>query len=530
MKEFAWHSACPECDSSDGFAVYEHGGGVYSGHCFVCGHNVSEADAKRTSWEPSEPVTQSTKTKTTKRGTKPVKAKSLTAFKKSYRKAPKECWNEAGVGHVNPDTIAYPYYKLGTMELVGYKNRGLTLDSKGKKRMWIDGSITGSLFNPYLEWAGEVLVLTEGEDDAVVGAYMAPDYYFMSIPNGTNSKLTDDMIAYLKKNWKVIVLAFDSDEPGVEAAKAWQEKIGRQCKIAYLNHGNCKDACDYWLVGRQEDFIEALETAEGYQSKLILSFDALEQAVHSFTHNEEERYGVPTGIAPIDEITGLREGEISVLLGDTGTGKSTLFRVVIANRLKMGGSVLLLSLEERPAVVATRVLEHIYQHPIIDSDLSGKKLDKLLKEGMNTYIKNKLYFANLAGMVEPTKIQEVIEDAILSYGVRLVCFDGITVSASGAASAEQHIRQTMVILNAMALQHPVHVMAISHKSRGGDLDLYGGYGSSAIEDFAHMFFVFTTHSTDETKRYVEIAKNRLQGRKGKARVMLRYNEETMQYE
>lgn len=533
MKTLVGHAPCPECTSSDGFAVYEHDD-CFSGHCFVCRYTISEKYARRIGWEPPKVnVTNTSTTKSNKRGLdrKPVREKVLTPIKKAYRKAPKECWNDAGVGHVNADTIAYPYFALGTMELVGYKNRGLTLDAKGKKRMWIDGSITGTLFNPYLVWSGKWLCLTEGEDDAVVGHYMFPDIdgTFMSIPNGTNSKLTDEMVAYLNENWEVIVLAFDADEPGQKAAIEWQQKIGRKCRIA-INIGEYgKDACEYKMNNAEAEFASAIESAERPESKHIIPSKTIREGMKLFLADEEQRYGVPTGIQAIDDITGLRLGEVSVLLGDTGVGKSTFFRTIIANLIRAGESVLVLTLEERAEIVATRILEHIYKHPIIDSSLSPAKSKKLVDKGYDEYLDGRLYFGNLFGMSEANQIREVVEDA-LEYGVRFIAYDGITVGASGSANPEAQIRQTMMVLNGLAVQHKIHVMAISHKSRGSDLDLYAGFGSSAVEHFAHLFFVFTPHGNDETKRYVEIAKNRMQGRRGKSKVCLTYNESTCTYE
>lgn len=532
MKTLVGHSPCPECPSSDGFAIYDHGD-CYSGYCYVCGHTISEKYARRIDWEPPEVnVTNTSTTKTNKGASAQVKARELLALTRAYRKAPKECWVDAGVGYTDSGkgAIAYPYFALNSHELKGYKVRGLTLDSKGKKRMWIEGSVTGCLFNPYLIWNGKWLCLTEGEDDAVVGHYMFPDIdgTFMSIPNGTNSKLTDEMVTYLNENWEVIVLAFDADEPGQKAALEWQQRIGRKCRIAKLGEYG-KDACEYRENNAEAEFISAIESAERPESKHIISSKTIREGMKSFLANEEQRYGVPTGIRELDEITGLRLGEVSVLLGDTGTGKSTLFRVIIANLLERGEPVLVLSMEERPEVVATRILEHIYHRPIIDSDLSVGKANKLIDKGCSEYLDGRLHFGSLFGVTEAQQIKEVVEDAI-ELGVRFVAYDGVTVGASGSANPEAQIRQTMMVLNGLAVQHKIHVMAISHKSRGSDLDLYAGFGSSAIEHFAHLFFVFSTHGADETKRYIEIAKNRMQGRRGKGRVCLAYDESTCTYD
>ena len=78
----------------------------------------------------------------------------------------------------------------------------------------------------------------------------------------------------------------------------------------------------------------------------IDKFDEFMNGQKQAQKNPEKKRGVPTGIKPIDrEITGLRDSEFGLCIGDTGIGKSIFLLDVAVNCWKKHGNVLYITIE-----------------------------------------------------------------------------------------------------------------------------------------------------------------------------------------
>ena len=186
------HDACPDCGSSDGLAVYtdEHT------YCFVC-H----------AWTPGNGSKQSNQTQhdyelrrlcMTRLNKRNISEKTCEKFK-IYR---------------DGDTLRF-YYHNADGQCIGAKTR-----SKSKVFSY-EGETDGSFFGQHL-WRpqGKRITITEGELDAASSLEIAPTWAVVSLPSGAASakKSIQKNLQFLQ-GYDQIVLFFDNDEAGIEAAK-----------------------------------------------------------------------------------------------------------------------------------------------------------------------------------------------------------------------------------------------------------------------------------------------------------------------
>jgi twinkle protein len=176
------------------------------------------------------------------------------------------------------------------------------------------------------------IVLTEGEYDAMA-VHQATGYPAVSLPNGCRS-LPLQVLPLLERFEKVY-LWMDNDGPGQEGAQQFTKKIGVS-RTHLVQCRDAKDANDALLQGLNlKDMIDKASVTPHEQ---ILTFADLRQEVlHEMMHPDKYT-GVPVPSLPgfTKLIKGFRRGELTVLTGPTGSGKTTFLGQVSLDLAEQG--------------------------------------------------------------------------------------------------------------------------------------------------------------------------------------------------
>ena len=247
-----------KCNSANGLQVFLEDNGKYTGYCFACGtHVLDPYGDKPAGYKPHVAI----KTQEQIQAELAEIGDCLTVDLPE-RKLRKESLEYFGVkiglsetDGVTPETHYYPYRKNG--ELVAYKVR-LIKD----KRMWAIGSTKDvDLFGwqEAIQAGGKKLFITEGELDAVALFQIFKDHNkgtpyadfnpaIVSLSNGAGGapKEITKFLPEIKKHFKEVILVFDMDIPGREAA----EKVLKSFPEALVANLPAKDANDCLIEGR----------------------------------------------------------------------------------------------------------------------------------------------------------------------------------------------------------------------------------------------------------------------------------------
>jgi twinkle protein len=176
------------------------------------------------------------------------------------------------------------------------------------------------------------IVLTEGEYDAMA-VHQATGYPAVSLPNGCRSLPL--AVLPLLERFEKVYLWMDNDGPGQEGAEQFTKKIGVS-RTHLVQCREAKDANDALLQGL--NIQQMIDAASVTPHEQILTFRDLRQEVlHEMMHPDKYT-GVPVPSLPgfTKLIKGFRRGELTVLTGPTGSGKTTFLGQVSLDLAEQG--------------------------------------------------------------------------------------------------------------------------------------------------------------------------------------------------
>lgn len=214
---------------------------------------------------------------------------------------------------------------------------------------------------------------------------------------------------------------------------------------------------------------------------------------------------IPTGIDWLDRLIWIRRGQLGIIAGRPGEGKSSL-ATQIAVELAMGSEVLFCSLEMTPQEIAERI---IAQKGGISLDMisSGKMRDDDKANVSAIVARMDLNFCR-ARTVEELR---AIASARLSHGrLRMIVVDYLQLlrATSKTNSRNDEITQISQGLKALAMDLDTPIVALSQFSREATREtpqLHHLRDSGSLEQDANwVMFVYQ----EKGSRFVSIAKNR----------------------
>jgi hypothetical protein len=213
------------------------------------------------------------------------------------------------------------------------------------------------------------IILTEGEYDAMA-VWQATGRPAVSLPNGCRS-LPPEVLPLLE-NFAKIILWMDNDGPGQEGAEQFAKKIGLE-RTYIVKPGKQhvpedaplpKDANDALLQGL--DLEAMVRDAQPVPHERILTFRDLRSSVlHEIIH-PDKYVGVPMTSLPAltNIIKGFRRGEMTVLTGPTGSGKTTFLGQMSLDLAEQGINMLWGSFEIKNTRLIHKLMQQFSREPL----------------------------------------------------------------------------------------------------------------------------------------------------------------------
>lgn len=230
----------------------------------------------------------------------------------------------------NNGSITIPHFRDGLCLNVKFRSLGVD------KKYFREEGCASILFN--LDNARKyqgVVILSEGELDAI--AYDQIGFLnVVSVPNGAETFL-DEWIDDLEQ-FNEVYISFDMDEAGRKGAEKAADKLGRyRCLNVLLP---LKDLNDCLKAGfTNAEITEILARAKRFESPLVKTSDNFFDEIRDLHSGNLESKGLLTGWQDFDNLLqGIRPTELTVLTGETGSGKST-WAANLAYYLAIGGDI-----------------------------------------------------------------------------------------------------------------------------------------------------------------------------------------------
>jgi twinkle protein len=402
------------------------------------------------------------------------------------------------------------------------------------------------------------IVLTEGEFDAMA-VHQATKRPAISLPSGCRN-LPVDLLPMLERFDK-IYLWMDNDAPGQQGAADFAKKLGmkrcyvvRSIEASSINDGDdddggyyAKDANEALLRGHNlEDYIEqaSLVPHEG-----LLDFSSLRTQVLHEICNPHQYSGVKIKSLPefTKIIKGYRRGELTILTGPTGSGKTTFLGQLSLDFAEQGVNTLWGSFEIKNTRLLHKLLQQFAQGPLPSlSDLrAGGPRHKRAMEALNSLADRfetlPLHFMTFFGTTDVDDILDAMEYATYIHDVEHIILDNLQFMLSreagrkGGGYFDKFEVQDIAVekFRKFATDKNVHITLVVHPRKEDEttpLTMSSVYGSAKATQEADTVLILQ-HKVDSNQKYIQVKKNRFDGTLGSVplhfhRSSGRYGEET----
>lgn len=463
------HFPCPSCGSRDNLGRYDDG----HAYCFGCGYY------EKAEGEPAETSKPSPKGDFLQVTPVPIPARKLT-----IETCEKFRYGQATLSDGRHVQVAPYYDKAGSLLAQHIRTRD-------KDFFFIGSGNDLPLFGQNLcPPTGRQIVVTEGEIDAMsVSQAFGNRWPVVSLPNGARAapKAIARALEFLEGYAKVI-LWFDDDEPGREAAEA--------CAIlltpgkAYLaSIPGFKDANEALQAGESSAIERAVWNARAYRPDGIVSLDEIEERVLA-----SPEMGRPWFLPGVTKATfGRRLGELHGFGGGTGCGKTDLFMEQIkfdVMDLAIPCGVLLL--EQPVGETGRRLAGKLASKRFHVPDGSWTK-DELMAAWGELKATGRLHLYDSFGAMDWPTIEAKMRYMVTVLGCQHIFLDHLTAMAAAADDEKRELEKIMARFAAMTNSLQVVGHYVSHLAtpegksheEGGRVQSKHFKGSRAIQFWSH---------------------------------------------
>lgn len=392
--------------------------------------------------------------------------------------------------------------------VVRIKIRGL--EDKSKQRLIPKGGSWGLFGWNTVSSAADELVLTEGEFDAMA-VHQATGLAAVSLPNGCQS-LPPSVLPLLER-FKKIYLWMDNDASGQASVEKFAAKLGvARCYIVRPPHDSLyiKDANDALLAGL--DLGSMVSAAERIPHSHIATFEQLRREVFEEIVNPVRACGIQSRSLPSLNrlMKGHRMGEVTILTGPTGCGKTTLLSQLSLDLCGQGVSTLWGSFE----IKNTRLI-----HKML-TQLAGQSLAgdvKAFDTAADKFETLPMYFMRFFGSTDVDEVLDAMEYAVYAYDVQHILLDNMQFMMAGQGRGfDKFERQDAALdkFRRFASQKNVHLTLVIHprkEQEDMDLTLTSVFGTAkATQEADNVLILQRTRGQNK----LDVRKNRFDGTLG----------------
>jgi twinkle protein len=416
--------------------------------------------------------------------------------------------------------------------------------TENKAFLWLnrDKATPLKLFNQAnIKDGGKLLVITEGVCDCLAAIQMlknlGKNYSVVSVANGAASapKEIKDNYEWVS-SFENIVLAFDSDEPGQNAASEISSLFspGKVKKLTFPE--GIKDANDLLKSKKAGDFLNLIFRAKDIRSEGIIGIEDILDKVLTLPE-----MGLSYPWPKLTEFTyGYRRKEVIGLGGAQSSGKTLGFKELMLNcidnhKLPVGGILL----EEEPALTVKYLtgMQANKMFHIPQSEKNPWTIEEL-KERVNLLNKN-LWLFNHWGGKDWKSIKEKIKFMVYSHGIKDIFLDHLTALVAHEADEHKAINKIMEEMASLVQELDCTIFYISHLrknqgtsfSEGAPISTDDFRGSGAIAFWSNFMFAVernqqASNKDDRNITTWRILKDRYTGQSTGETMLLNYSNQT----
>lgn len=517
--------ACPACKSrgddydSDNLVVYSDG----HTHCFACSYHtngdsiISEFDEHTAEAEPE-------KIDTTKLISLPRKKQPLIENRSIGSDAVNKFLVSINTAEDSDIEAVFPRFDADGNHIanqIRYRDKKFTCEGLINKATPFGRNVFPA--------GGKTITITEGYYDTLASFELTGGKYptvgVMSASTAKKEIVGD--FEYLN-SFESVILNFDSDEPGQKAAKECAILFAPG-KVRILTLSKHKDANDYLKEGLYKEYVNEWWRAPSFMPdglKLGTDANLLDEII-----NYKEPESVPYPWEGLNKkLYGMRLGEFTLFMADTGIGKTTFMKEIEYALLQnddlkaRGYGVGFLHLEEpkRETLLGMLSIHNSKPYHLPDTPKTSEEITVAYNEVLNN---GRVVVYDHFGSNDIDVILNKIRH-MAALGCRYIVLDHLSIIVSDQSGDERkQLDEISTKLKTLTMNLNICVISVIHINRKGE-----ARGSAGPEQVANnvVRLVRDKKEVNEWRRNItamEVEKCRLSGRTGPA-AYIHYDAET----
>lgn len=416
----------------------------------------------------------------------------------------------------NENILVFPFFdENNILQFVKYRN---IIKTSGGSKEWCEKDTKPILFGMNLCEGFDELIITEGQIDTLSVAESGFKNV-VSVPTGANGfTWVKHCYDWLIKFKKIIVFG-DCDNGKISLIDKLNSIL--KCDVRCVNIADYlyeKDANDILQKYGKQAIVKAVNNADKQDVKYIKRLSEVKKV------DMMSLPKIKTGINDLDRaIGGLYFGQVILLSGKRGEGKSTFMSQIVAEAIE----------QDYATFVYSGELQTYHFKNWLDLQIAGGKNISVAKNEYGDdqpYLRDEVveiinkWYHDKAFIFDNSEIKggefegilKVLERAICRYDVKLACIDNLMTALDDDTSLDIYRKQSMFVkeLAVMARKYDIVIILIAHpKKTKGEFENDTVSGSSDITNAVDVVINYErAKEDDKCDSKISITKNRLTGK------------------
>lgn len=439
------------------------------------------------------------------------------------------------------DIIAFSFFDdHGELRFIKYRNMNFD-PSKDKNKEWCEANCMPILYGmKQCNDKFDRLIVTEGQLDSLSVAEAGVENA-VSVPTGAKGFTWVPYCWDWFSKFEELIVFGDHEHGQITLLEELTKRFpGKVKHVRPEDYKDCKDANEILMKHGKDAVRFAVEHAEYVPVKRVIQYADVQKKDFSKIPR------IKTGFKSLDGRVlngGLYAGQLVILTGKRGGGKSTVAGQIMAEALGQGAKVFSYSGElpafffkdwlDRQIAGQQNIVENHNIDGTVTRFVTNSNCDKI-----NSWVRDRffLYDNNCIEDEEMEDLLKTVSDAVMQYGINLVVIDNLMTALDEDTSTDEFRAQAKFIkkLARMAKKFDIVVILIAHpkKNKFTTDENDAVSGSSKITDAADLVMTFKRGEDDETNgtdtRFISVSKNRWFGKltKGQGEQVM-YDEKSM---
>lgn len=305
-----------------------------------------------------------------------------------------------------------------------------------------------------------VVWLCEGETDVIALVQMLGGEPFVVGSTAGAGSFKEEWLALLEPA-TTILLAYDDDEAGELGADKAAATLGRwRCRRV---RPSLHDWAEMLAAGMGRAEVEkCYRAAFDYETSGLGTINDFAGELRGRVLGPQPK-GTPTGWLSLDALLGgWRDGEFTVITGDTGSGKSTWTTGAAFYQLSQGVPVLLAPFEQKPWEVVSKLVSVEAERSVFD--MTEDQLD----EAVMRVSRLPLYILDKHGPTPLSEIRDAVFTSVHRYGVKFVIIDHLHYFLACDPGNERYaIDEAVRAIKLWSQELQIHILLVVHPAKLG---------------------------------------------------------------